>query len=120
MTLKTLVIVFLLALWAVGAQAQSTVKTETFRIEGNCEMCQDRIEEALAFQKGVKSARWSPETKMATVVFRADKVTVLQLKQAAMAVGHDTDAGKAPEAVYKDLPDCCQFRTKACTESAGK
>lgn len=120
MTFKTLVIVFLLAFWANGVQAQRLVKTETFRIEGNCEMCQDRIEEALAFQKGVKSARWNRESKMATVVYRTDKTTVLQLKQAAMAVGHDTDAGKAADDVYKALPDCCQFRTKDCKETGSK
>lgn len=90
-----------------------SVSTLTLNIKGNCEQCKERIENA-ADIKGVKVCTWSEKTQIATITYNPEKVSVDQIKQAIAKAGHDVDGANAPEAAYKKLPDCCQYRDKAC------
>lgn len=94
-------------------QAKST-QTTTFTVKGNCEQCKERIENA-ADIKGVKICKWDEKTQVATVTYAPDKVTPEQIQQAIAKAGHDVGTFKATDASYKKLPDCCQYRDKACT-----
>ena len=104
-------------LFIVGASftvvAQDVTETE-FRVAGNCGQCKTRIEKTVSI-KGVKFARWNKNTKMLKVAFVATAVTVDSLQRRIAAVGHDTDAYKAPDAVYQALPACCLYRDNATT-----
>jgi len=82
--------------------------TEKFKVYGNCTMCKERIEKALMV-KGVKYAYWDIETKMATVKFNPEVVTLDQLHRHAAGVGHDTDLVKADDKVYENLHGCCKY-----------
>jgi GMP synthase-like glutamine amidotransferase len=37
-----------------------------------------------------------------------------EIKKAIAKAGHDVEGEKAPDSAYKKLPDCCQYRDKAC------
>lgn len=93
--------------------AQDVTETE-FRVSGNCGQCKTRIEKT-ASVKGVKFARWNKTTKMLKVAFVTNAVTVDSLQRRIAAVGHDTDAHKAPNAVYETLPACCLYRDHSHT-----
>jgi len=83
-----------------------------FKVSGNCEMCKDRIETAAKSVKGVISATWNMDTKMAAVEFD-QSVTSLEAIQKAIAIaGHDNGKYLAPDEVYNKLPDCCLYRKK--------
>lgn len=108
------VIIFFL-LGALGLSAQEIPKTGAgaemtakFKVYGNCGMCEKRIEKAAKID-GVSFADWDVDTKMLTVIFDPGKVKPNQIHKAVAAVGHDTDKVKAPDEVYAELPECCQY-----------
>jgi len=88
----------------------SGIKQQHFKVAGNCEMCKDRIETEAKSVLGVVSAEWSIETKMLQVEFDQDKTSVDDIQKAIAKVGHDTEKFKAPDEVYKALPECCLYR----------
>ena len=88
--------------------SQDKIVETKFGVQGNCEMCRERIENA-ALIKGVKKAEWDKHTQSITVLFRPDKVDVLDIHKAIAAVGHNTNIVKAKEENYKKLPYCCAY-----------
>jgi periplasmic mercuric ion binding protein len=108
------IIAFLLVATISNAQ-KSSIVTVTLSVQGNCEECKERIENA-ADVKGVKRCKWNPDTDVATVIYDTKKTDLLTIEKAIAAIGHDTQNAKANETVYNNLPDCCQYRTKVCNE----
>lgn len=80
------------------------------KFSGNCEMCKERIETAARSVAGVTSADWNIETKMLHVSFDGGKTNIDAIQKAIAVVGHDTEKFKAPDDVYKALPECCLYR----------
>ena len=80
------------------------------RVSGNCEMCKDRIETAAKSVSGVMSAEWSAEKQMLHAEFDPAKTSSDAIQKAIAKVGHDTDKYKAPDNIYKELPECCLYR----------
>jgi periplasmic mercuric ion binding protein len=91
-----------------GAEAQNKFETATFKVYGNCGMCEKRIENAL-FISGIKEADWSEETQMLTVTFKPSKISLQAIHEKVAAVGHDTDLVKAKDDVYQNLHGCCKY-----------
>jgi len=91
-----------------GHSETGDVDTAEFKVEGVCEMCEERIENG-ALIKGVKKAEWDKETEMITVIYNPEKVTLLDIHKAIAEIGHSTDKVEAKESVYKKLPACCQY-----------
>ncbi len=111
----SIILVMLLALgFSVSAQG---VKTEKFRVEGNCNMCKTRIEKAANSLEGVQSAEWDVKTKMITVKFDPARTDLHKIHMAIAKAGHDTDMHKASDEAYDKLPACCKYERK--TEEGG-
>ena len=89
------------------------IKTETFKVDGNCGMCKERIEDA-AFVKGVKRADWNKETKALTIVYRSSKTSSETILNSVAQAGHSSEKVKVKEEDYKSLPECCQYKTNSC------
>lgn len=100
-------IVFAFVNISIG-QSSNIVETE-FKVSGNCGMCQVRIENA-ALIKGVKKAVWDKENQSLKVIYRSDKVEILDIHKAVAKAGHDTSIIKAEDAVYSKIPYCCSYR----------
>jgi copper chaperone CopZ len=107
MKTKVLSLVALFVMGAVSVFAAN--KTEKFKVNGNCGMCESRIEKAAKSVDGVSSADWDKETKMISVVFDDSKTDVHKVHMAIANVGHDTSMHKAKDEVYNKLPDCCKY-----------
>ncbi|MCB0508685.1 MAG: heavy-metal-associated domain-containing protein [Bacteroidetes bacterium] len=103
-------ILFALIMFAfIGTLSAKDILTKvTFKVSGNCETCEARIEKAAKI-KGVKSADWNQETKEISVVYAPEKVDINSIKQSIADAGYDTDSIKATNASYKLLPQCCQY-----------
>ena len=84
-------------------------KTDIFKVYGNCGMCKKRIESSLSNVDGVEEATWDVKTKMLTVIFDSEVVSLHEIKGKIASVGHDTDEVRATERVYNKLPGCCQY-----------
>ena len=93
----------------VSTFASQSEKKETFKVAGNCGMCETRIEKAAKSVDGVLSADWDKETKMIEVKFDADKVEIEKVHLAIAKAGHDTKMHKASDEVYDNLPGCCKY-----------
>ena len=91
-------------------------KTEKFKVLGNCEMCEKRIESAAKGFDGVKSADWDKTTKEITVEFDQSKTSLDAIHKAIAKAGHDTDRVKAEDKVYNDLPSCCHYNREMATK----
>lgn len=85
------------------------MKTETFKVYGNCGMCEKTIEGSLKGVDGISKADWNRETKMMEVVFDKSKISIKEIKKKIAGVGYDTDTYKATDDSYNALPGCCQY-----------
>jgi periplasmic mercuric ion binding protein len=113
--MRTILLSFILFLSAQIFGQDKSVKTETFVVKGNCEDCKERIENS-ADIKGVKILTWDVDKKIATVTYRADKITLEQIQKAIAAKGYDAGNVKGDEKAYNKLPGCCQYRDRACED----
>lgn len=96
----------------LGALAQDkTLKTESFKVYGNCESCKARIEKSLKTD-GVSKANWDVKSKILTISYNPSKIGINDIHKKVAAVGHDTEKLKADDKVYASLPGCCQYERK--------
>ena len=112
--MRTLLIISI-TLFTFISKAQNGIKTETISVKGNCEECQERIENA-ADIKGVKNCKWDSKTKIATVIYDSNKVNLSEIESAIAAKGHDAGETSGNDAAYKELPKCCQYKDHKCEE----
>jgi len=87
---------------------RDTVKTEAFKVWGNCDMCKARIEKTV-IAEGATTASWDSRTQMLTVTYNPARTGKEALSKKLAAVGHDTEKFKAPDEVYNSLPGCCHY-----------
>lgn len=109
-TVKIIIVAVLAIVITSTVYSQSaTTKTETIKVSGNCEMCKSRIEKA-AKVDGVSKAEWSKKDKTLAATFDPTKTNIDEIGKKVAAAGHDTEKFKAPDEVYKELPECCLYR----------
>ena len=106
-------IIILSSFSMVMAQGGKDIAVEKFKVDGNCDMCKKRIENA-AYIRGVKLAEWDKETHILTVTYRPSKTSAEAVATHIAHAGHDTEKVKATEEDYKKLPDCCAYKTASC------
>ncbi|MDY0076323.1 MAG: heavy-metal-associated domain-containing protein [Bacteroidales bacterium] len=115
-TVKPILVITLLLVGFGKLQAQD-VKTEAFKVYGNCGMCEARIEKAVKSIDGVASAEWDKKTKLIEVKYNPEKVELMDVHKAIAKVGHDTEKMEAKNEVYEQLPACCQYERKDTTNT---
>lgn len=94
----------------IGAYAGE--KTETVKVWGNCGMCKKTIEKSLKDVAGVHSAVWDKKTKVLTVSYDADKISMKQIEEKVAASGYDTKNVKGSDKAYSELEKCCRYDRK--------
>jgi cation transport ATPase len=92
-------------LFGQGAGKEETIKIKTSAV---CRQCKDRIEQGLAFEKGVKDVTLDLETKEAIIRYNPGKTTPENLRKAISKLGYDADSVAADPDAYKKLPACCK------------
>lgn len=98
-------IFILLFAFSLNAQHLKEVNIQT---SAQCEMCKDRIESNMAFEKGVKDVILDMETKKLLVVYKSKKTDPDAIKKAIAKLGYDADEIKGDLEAYKKLPKCCK------------
>jgi len=86
----------------------------SFKVYGNCGMCENRIEKAALSVKGVKAADWNSETKVIKIqysdpAFAKHNNSVDAVSEKIAEVGHDTQFSSASDEAYNNLHGCCQY-----------
>lgn len=91
------------------AQEKKKVETVSFKVEGICMMCKERIENALSV-KGVKKASWDKDSKICEVVYNTKKISEEELHKLLNEAGHDTERKTASKEQYSKIHACCRYR----------
>lgn len=87
------------------------ISNSTFKVWGNCGMCEDKIEASLKVD-GVKEADWDSETKIMKVTYDSTVINLDQIHKKIAAVGYDTQKYRSSDSTYSNLHECCQYERK--------
>lgn len=104
-----LILVVMLSIMSIAQEKKSKNKKAQFNVNGNCEMCEKRIEKAAFSVKGVKSADWHIDHHDIHVIYDENKCSLEDIKNAIAKAGHDTEEFKATDEDYQKLHGCCQY-----------
>lgn len=97
----------------LSLSAQTGTSASTYKVLGNCGMCEKTIEKA-ALKKGVTKADWDKNTKILTLEFDAAKTSADEILKNVAKAGYDNEKYKGSDVAYSKLPECCQYeRAKA-------
>ena len=88
---------------------ETNLKTDTLKVFGKCNMCKETIEASLKKKDGVKSKDWNMTTKILTVTYNPDVITLDDIHHKVANVGYDTYKVKAPDNAYNKLDNCCKY-----------
>jgi copper chaperone CopZ len=116
----TLAFTFAQAQTETESKTDSKVSETTFKVNGVCGMCKDRIEAAAMRTSGVKMADWDKKTQMLKVVYKSNKTTDEEIQKSVANVGHETETMPADSTSYAKLPDCCRYKEGAVCGSEKK
>jgi Cu(I)/Ag(I) efflux system membrane fusion protein len=87
-----------------------SVVSESFHVSGNCGMCKNRIEKAVATLDGIYKSDWNVETKIMHVEYDTEQTKLIEIKKKIAGVGHDAGEIKADDSTYEELAGCCLYR----------
>ena len=114
-TLKIIIVVLLAIVLGFNSYAQMhdhskmvSIKTETLKVSGNCDLCKARIEKAAKLD-GVSKAEWDAKSNILSVTFDPAITNMDQIIKKIAAVGHDNGKVKANDKAYNALPGCCKY-----------
>jgi periplasmic mercuric ion binding protein len=94
--------------------AQKSTKNEVIKIKtsAQCGMCKDRIETALAYEKGIVKSDLNVDTKVLTVTYKPLKINPEKIRVLVSKIGYDADNVPADKLAYSKLPACCKVPGK--------
>ena len=91
--------------------ATAHLKTDTFKVWGNCSMCKKTIEKSLKVE-GLATADWNKDSKIITVVYDSTALNLTKIQQNIAAAGYDNDGQRGDDAAYANLHSCCHYERK--------
>ncbi len=97
-----------LFVFTLAFSAQAQVKNIGIQTSAVCEMCKDRLEKDLTFEKGVKSVNLDLETKVLNIAYLDSKTNPDKLRKRVTMVGYHADSLKRDPAAYEKLDECCK------------
>ena len=106
--MKTIVLLLSLTLLPYLGHGQKKIETVTLRTSAQCGDCEQRIEDALNYTKGVKYAELNLVENTVKVKFKTAIISLNEIKTILNNTGYDADEMKDSEEFVKKLPACCQ------------
>jgi copper chaperone CopZ len=111
--MKTIIIsilIILTNLLSTDIKAQKIKKTETVVVKTStqCGMCKQRLEKAMAYEKGIVSSKLDVEKAEFTIIYKPTKTNPEKIRLAISETGYDADKISANPKAYEKLPDCCK------------
>ncbi|MBL1410123.1 DUF3347 domain-containing protein [Sphingobacterium faecale] len=83
-------------------------KTETFHVNGNCDMCKATIEKA-GNKKKEAQVTWDASSQSASIVYDAEKTNSDAILKRIALAGYDNEKYLAPDETYTQLHGCCKY-----------
>ena len=105
--------IILVSFFITGCSAEDKKTTELkIKTSAVCGQCKDRIEQGMAYEKGIKDVVLDVDTKIATVRYNPSKTTPTDIRNAISKLGYDADTIPANQLAYDKLPPCCKKDAK--------
>lgn len=79
-----------------GPKKKREVKDVTFNVYLHCESCVEKVQENIAFEKGVKGLEVSLENQTVAIKYDAAKTSEAQLKEAIEELGYPVNGKVQP------------------------
>lgn len=99
----------LLAFVFTASAQQATTAKAVIKTPGlYCDICKDKVEQALFKQYGIISYKVDVKKLTTTVSWVTDRTDIEQIKTMIANAGFDADDVTADEEAYKKLPPCCK------------
>ena len=92
-------------------QKKEIIKT-SFKVEGVCYMCKNRIEKSVFKIKGIKHANWDISSNEILVIYDNNKASIENIHKKIAGSGHNTQIEFASDSIYNNLPECCLYKKK--------
>ena len=94
----------------VFSQEVATAKIAEIKVKtsAQCGQCKDRLERAMAFEKGIISSDLNVKSKIFTIKYKPSKTTPEKIRKAISETGYDADEMVANTKAYNNLPACCK------------
>jgi mercuric ion binding protein len=103
----------LIFLFSCGSFSQDKKSAELkVKTSAVCSQCKDRIENGMAYEKGIKDIVLDVNTKIATITYNPAKITPADIRTAISKLGYDADSIPADKMAYSKLPSCCKKDSK--------
>ncbi|MGI8581567.1 MAG: hypothetical protein ACR2KX_05210 [Chitinophagaceae bacterium] len=99
--------------------AQTSVKSETIKVWGNCGMCKNKIEKA-AKAGGATTANWNEKTKILNASYSTSSTNSEKIQKSIAASGYDTQNFNADDNSYNKLMSCCKYDRSTAYTNSGK
>jgi copper chaperone CopZ len=106
--LGVFIMLFLSLSLIVQSQSIKNAVTETFKVSGNCGMCEKTIEKA-ANKKGLVKADWDVDKKSLQITYNSKKTNSEEILKRVAYAGYDNAKYKAPDEAYANLHECCKY-----------
>jgi periplasmic mercuric ion binding protein len=93
---------------SVSKGTSDNKETATIKTNAECGMCKEKIEGKLNYEKGIVFAELDVPSKVITVKYKNDVITIEQIRIIISELGYDADEVKAIENAQNNLPACCK------------
>lgn len=110
MKLNFIYIIISILLLSCGTTPTS-IKTETFKVWGNCEKCKKHIETSCKIE-GVLESNWNKDSKLMIIKFDTTLISLDIIQQSIAKVGYDNDSYYGDDYAYNKLDSCCMYERK--------
>ena len=100
--------ILLFSIFSFRFASAQTTKSETIKVNGNCNSCKKHIEKS-AMEAGATVANWNKNTKFLQISYDPAVTNSAKIQTAIAASGYDTRDVKATDSAYQKLDDCCQY-----------
>jgi len=101
-------IAMLMVSCSVSKGTSDNKETATIKTNTECGMCKEKIEGKLNYEKGIVFAELNVPSKVVTVKFKSDVITLEQIRVIISDLGYDADEVKANLNAQNNLPACCK------------
>ncbi|MCL2131231.1 MAG: cation transporter [Lentimicrobiaceae bacterium] len=88
------IVVSMFFVMGANAQKASSAKVVSIQTNGTCQACKDKIEQGLAFEKGVKDVEYDLATSIVKVTYNEKKTDVETIRKTINKLGYTADGQK--------------------------
>lgn len=102
--------VLMLLIFSCSMSKNTDTNKETVSIQTNaeCGMCKEKIEGKLNYEKGIVFAELDVPSKVLTVKYKKEHISLDQIRIIISELGYDADDVKANKNAQNNLPACCK------------